>query len=64
MLPSEQSEEVGGLSNLTDSLSAANVGRNSKTDSGEEDTKFHLQNDENGKRSRENGMNKEVLVHR
>ena len=27
ILPSEQSEEVGGLSNLTDDLSAAKIGK-------------------------------------
>ena len=34
ILPSEQSEEVGGLSNLTDGLSAANVANSSETSKG------------------------------
>lgn len=41
ILPSEQSEEVGGLSNLTDGLSAANIANPSETSKGNAE-KFSL----------------------
>lgn len=45
ILPSEQSEEVGGLSNLTDDLSAAKIDNSSET-AKENGEKFSLKDDE------------------
>ena len=44
ILPSEQSEEVGGLSNLTDDLSAAKIDNSSETTKGN-DEKFSLKDE-------------------
>ena len=44
ILPSEQSEEVGGLSNLTDDLSAAKIDNSSETTK-ENDEKFSLKDE-------------------
>ena len=64
ILPSEQSEEVGGLSNLTDDLSAAKIDNSSETtkENGEkvdnEGTKFSLKDEEYLKAVEDGNMEK------